>query len=59
MIDEFIDMVKPKDSPNIGPEDLRACGMSGTFFSCLADAKQFQTYNYRENQMHQSNNEES
>ena len=58
VIDEFIDMVKPKDSPNIRPEDLRECGMSGTFFSCLADAKQFQTYNYRENQMHQSNNDE-
>lgn len=58
VIDELIDMVKPKDPPNITAEDLRACGMSGTFFSCLADAKQFRDYNYRENQMHQSSNEE-
>lgn len=40
--------VKPKNPPEITPEDLAACGMSGTFFSVLSDVKQFFDYNYRE-----------
>jgi hypothetical protein len=40
--------VKPSNPPNITPEDLAACGMSGTFFSVLSDVKQFFDYNYRE-----------
>mmetsp|Transcript_5397 Transcript_5397/g.14556 ORF Transcript_5397/g.14556 Transcript_5397/m.14556 type:complete len:474 (+) Transcript_5397:65-1486(+) len=53
VVDELIDMVKPKHPPEITPEDLAACGMSGTFFSVLSDVKQFFDYNYRENFMHQ------
>jgi serine/threonine-protein phosphatase 2A regulatory subunit B'' len=45
--------IKPKDPPCITAEDLRVSGMSGIFFSILADAKQFRDYNYRENTMHQ------
>jgi len=40
--------VKPKNPPEITPDDLAACGMSGTFFSVLSDVKQFFDYNYRE-----------
>ena len=40
--------VKPNNPPEITPEDLAACGMSGTFFSVLSDVKQFFDYNYRE-----------
>lgn len=40
--------VKPARPPNITPEDLAACGMSGTFFSVMSDVKQFFDYNYRE-----------
>ena len=49
--------VKPKDPPCITAEDLKASGMSGIFFSVLADAKQFRDYNYRENTMHQDTDE--
>ncbi len=49
--------IKPKHPPAITAEDLRVSGMSGIFFSCLADAKQFRDYNYRENQMHQNDDE--
>lgn len=38
-------------------EDLRVSGMSGVFFSILADAKQFRDYNYRENTMHQDDDQ--
>jgi serine/threonine-protein phosphatase 2A regulatory subunit B'' len=31
--------------------------MSGIFFSILSDVKQFYDYNYRENFMHQDDNE--
>ncbi|KAG1658634.1 hypothetical protein FOA52_007568 [Chlamydomonas sp. UWO 241] len=52
VVDELLDMIKPKEQPCITQEDLRVSGMSGIFFSILADAKQFRDYNYRENQMH-------
>ena len=53
-----VTQIKPKDPPCITAEDLRVSGMSGIFFSVLADAKQFRDYNYRENTMHQDDNEQ-
>jgi serine/threonine-protein phosphatase 2A regulatory subunit B'' len=53
VVDEIIDMMKPKAAPNITAKDLEASGMSGTFFNMLSDVKQFWEYNYRENFMHQ------
>ncbi|KAG2425387.1 hypothetical protein HXX76_013801 [Chlamydomonas incerta] len=53
VVDEILDMVKPKVTARIAPEDLAASGMSGIFFSMLSDVKQFYDYNYRENLMHQ------
>ncbi|PNH11580.1 Serine/threonine-protein phosphatase 2A regulatory subunit B'' subunit gamma [Tetrabaena socialis] len=53
VVDEILDMVKPKQTARISPDDLAASGMSGIFFSMLSDVKQFYDYNYRENLMHQ------
>jgi len=57
VVDEIIDMVKPRASPTISPEDLAASGMSGVFFSILSDVKQFYDYNYRENLIHQDDDQ--
>ncbi|KAL6751474.1 hypothetical protein V8C86DRAFT_2763867, partial [Haematococcus lacustris] len=40
--------VKPKTATLITVEDLEVSGMSGIFFSMLADVKLFQNHNYRE-----------
>ncbi|KAJ9519895.1 hypothetical protein QJQ45_014622, partial [Haematococcus lacustris] len=53
VVDEILDMVKPKTATLITPEDLEVSGMSGIFFSMLADVKLFHNYNYRENFIHQ------
>ncbi|GFR48241.1 hypothetical protein Agub_g10103 [Astrephomene gubernaculifera] len=53
VVDEILDMIKPKVTARITAEDLAASGMSGIFFSMLSDVKQFYDYNYRENFMHQ------
>ncbi|KXZ55064.1 hypothetical protein GPECTOR_3g221 [Gonium pectorale] len=53
VVDEILDMIKPKITARITPEDLQVSGMSGIFFSMLSDVKQFYDYNYRENLMHQ------
>ncbi|KAL6750727.1 hypothetical protein V8C86DRAFT_3030734 [Haematococcus lacustris] len=53
VVDEILDMVKPKTATLITPEDLGVSGMSGIFFSMLADVKLFHNYNYRENFIHQ------
>lgn len=53
VVDEILDMVKPKVTARITAEDLATSGMSGIFFSMLSDVKQFYDYNYRENLMHQ------
>lgn len=53
VVDEILDLVKPSGpGQQISRDDLRACGMSGVFFSILSDVKQFFEYNYRENLMH-------
>lgn len=56
-VDEILDMVKPKETARISPEDLAVSGMSGIFFSILADVKQFWDYNYRENLIHQDDDQ--
>ncbi|KAJ9505182.1 hypothetical protein QJQ45_024883 [Haematococcus lacustris] len=48
-----LSQVKPKMATLITPEDLEVSGMSGIFFSMLADVKLFHNYNYRENFIHQ------
>ncbi|GIL55563.1 hypothetical protein Vafri_11019 [Volvox africanus] len=53
VVDEMLDMIKPKVTARITAEDLAASGMSGIFFSTLSDVKQFYDYNYRENLLHQ------
>ncbi|KAL6756051.1 hypothetical protein V8C86DRAFT_3026953 [Haematococcus lacustris] len=40
--------VKPKTATLITAEDLEVSGMSGIFFSMLADVKLFHKHNYRE-----------
>ncbi|KAL6752092.1 hypothetical protein V8C86DRAFT_2763559, partial [Haematococcus lacustris] len=40
--------VKPKTATLITAEDLEVSGMSGIFFSMLANVKLFHNYNYRE-----------
>ncbi|KAL6752099.1 hypothetical protein V8C86DRAFT_2439514 [Haematococcus lacustris] len=48
VVDEVLDMVKPKTTTLITVEDLEVSGMSGIFFTMLADVKLFQNHNYRE-----------
>ncbi|GFH22120.1 uncharacterized protein HaLaN_19534, partial [Haematococcus lacustris] len=48
VVDEILDMVKPKTVTLITAEDLEVSGMSGISFSMLADVKLFHNYNYRE-----------
>ncbi|GFH25481.1 uncharacterized protein HaLaN_23457 [Haematococcus lacustris] len=53
VVDKILDMVKPKTATLITPEDLEVSGMSGIFFSMLADIELFHSYNYQENFIHQ------
>ncbi|KAL6756049.1 hypothetical protein V8C86DRAFT_3026952 [Haematococcus lacustris] len=48
VVDKILDMVKPKTATLITPEDLEVSGMSGIFFSMLADIELFHSYNYQE-----------
>eukprot|EP00798_Chlamydomonas_sp_ICE-L_P016975 gene16975-23246_t len=58
VVDEILDMIKPKKAPEITREDLIESKQSGQFFQMLADVKQFYDYNYRENNLHQDEDDE-
>ena len=49
--------IQPKNGPIITADDLLVSKQSGIFFQMLADVKQFSDYNYRENFIHQEEDE--
>mmetsp|Transcript_7778 Transcript_7778/g.15185 ORF Transcript_7778/g.15185 Transcript_7778/m.15185 type:complete len:456 (-) Transcript_7778:150-1517(-) len=49
VVNEFMDLIKPKEMGKITVEDLMRCGTSGLFFRAFTDVKQFSDYNNREN----------
>lgn len=58
VLDEILDMVKPAVPGRITQADLAASKMAGTMFSVLANVDQFYQYNFRENLMHQDDEQQ-